>query len=154
MSQPRFANARSIRNAIDRLRLRQARRLVTGRRADRARDDLMEISAEDVRASRVFREPAARSRPLAPWDKLTGPAGDGSAAPSAGPWLPAPARQVSSSFPPSSSARSRMAARPKPVGWLASAAPAAAAAPPSAPPMAAGSNPVPSSATSSTILSR
>jgi probable Rubsico expression protein CbbX len=53
MRQPRFANARSIRNAIDRLRLRQARRLVAaGSVIDR--DDLMEISAADVRASRVF----------------------------------------------------------------------------------------------------
>ena len=55
MSQPRFANARSIRNAIDRLRLRQARRLVAGGGLI-ARGDLMEISAEDVRASRVFRD--------------------------------------------------------------------------------------------------
>jgi probable Rubsico expression protein CbbX len=53
MSQPRFANARSIRNAIDRLRLRQARRLVAAGGV-LARGDLMEISAEDVRASRVF----------------------------------------------------------------------------------------------------
>jgi len=64
----------------------------------------------------------------------------------------------SSSFPPSSSARSRMAARPKPVGWLViAAAPPAAMAPPLAVPMApiaAGSNPVPSSVTSSTIVSR
>ncbi len=55
MSQPRFANARSIRNAIDRLRLRQAQRLVAAGRVI-ARGDLMEISAEDVRASRVFRD--------------------------------------------------------------------------------------------------
>jgi hypothetical protein len=54
MTQPRFANARSIRNAIDRLRLRQARRLVSAGGVI-ARDDLMEISAADVRASRVFR---------------------------------------------------------------------------------------------------
>src|SRR5262249_27628904 len=53
MSQPRFANARSIRNAIDRLRLRQARRLVAAGGVI-ARGDLMEISAEDVRASRDF----------------------------------------------------------------------------------------------------
>jgi len=53
MAQPRFANARSIRNAIDRLRLRQARRLVAAGGVV-ARDDLMEISAADVRASRVF----------------------------------------------------------------------------------------------------
>jgi len=55
MSQPRFANARSMRNAIDRLRLRQARRLVAAGGVI-ARGDLMEISAEDVRASRVFRD--------------------------------------------------------------------------------------------------
>ena len=60
MQQPRFSNARSIRNAIDRMRLRQARRLVTAG-GQIARDDLMGISAADVRASRVFadREPAA-----------------------------------------------------------------------------------------------
>jgi probable Rubsico expression protein CbbX len=53
MRQPRFANARSIRNAIDRMRLRQARRLVAaGGRI--GRDDLMQISDADVRASRVF----------------------------------------------------------------------------------------------------
>ena len=53
MKQPRFSNARSIRNAIDRMRLRQARRLVAaGGRI--GRDDLMEISDADVRASRVF----------------------------------------------------------------------------------------------------
>jgi probable Rubsico expression protein CbbX len=51
--QPRFANARSMRNAIDRMRLRQARRLVAaGGRIGRA--DLMQISEADVRASRVF----------------------------------------------------------------------------------------------------
>jgi probable Rubsico expression protein CbbX len=55
MSQPRFANARSIRNAIDRLRLRQARRLVAAG-GSIVRDDLMEISDSDVWASRVFNE--------------------------------------------------------------------------------------------------
>ncbi len=51
--QPRFANARSMRNAIDRMRLRQARRLVAaGGRIGRG--DLMQISDADVRASRVF----------------------------------------------------------------------------------------------------
>src|SRR6266516_1241405 len=69
MSQPRFANARSIRNAIDRLRLRQARRLVAGGGLI-ARGDLMEISAEDVRASRVFRD-AGRPDPA-----TGGPAGE------------------------------------------------------------------------------
>jgi probable Rubsico expression protein CbbX len=71
MSQPRFANARSIRNAIDRLRLRQARRLVAAGGLI-ARGDLMEISAEDVRASRVFRG-AGPDEPISPGPP--GPAG-------------------------------------------------------------------------------
>jgi probable Rubsico expression protein CbbX len=58
--QPRFGNARSIRNAIDRIRLRQARRLVAaGGRIGRA--DLMQISDAEVRASRVFAAGAAAS---------------------------------------------------------------------------------------------
>ncbi|MGZ8511908.1 MAG: CbbX protein [Candidatus Limnocylindria bacterium] len=52
--QPNFANARSIRNALDRTRLRHANRLF-GRRADvLTRDDLMVLEASDIRASRVF----------------------------------------------------------------------------------------------------
>jgi probable Rubsico expression protein CbbX len=59
MRQPRFSNARSIRNAIDRLRLRQAGRLVAaGGRIGRA--DLIEITAADVRGSRVFSDTTAR----------------------------------------------------------------------------------------------
>jgi probable Rubsico expression protein CbbX len=53
MTQPRFANARSIRNAIDRMRLRQARRLVAAG-GTIGRGSLIEISEPDVRASRVF----------------------------------------------------------------------------------------------------
>jgi probable Rubsico expression protein CbbX len=65
MRQPRFANARSMRNAIDRLRLRQARRLVSaGDRVSRA--SLMEISAADVRGSRVFSDAVERAPVLAP----------------------------------------------------------------------------------------
>ncbi|MDB6086628.1 MAG: rubsico expression protein CbbX [Gammaproteobacteria bacterium] len=54
MKQPHFANARSIRNALDRARLRQANRLFAqiGRELDR--DALMTIEGEDLRASRVF----------------------------------------------------------------------------------------------------
>jgi probable Rubsico expression protein CbbX len=54
MHQPHFANARSIRNALDRARLRQANRLFA--RADRevTREELMTIEGEDLRASRVF----------------------------------------------------------------------------------------------------
>jgi probable Rubsico expression protein CbbX len=57
MTQPRFANARSIRNAIDRMRLRQARRLVAAG-GTIGRDSLIEISESDVRASRVFADQA------------------------------------------------------------------------------------------------
>lgn len=53
MRQPEFANARSVRNALDRARLRQANRLVDrGGIVDRA--DLETICAQDIRASRVF----------------------------------------------------------------------------------------------------
>jgi probable Rubsico expression protein CbbX len=50
---PHFANARSIRNALDRARLRQASRLFA-RGATLAQDDLMTIEAADLKASRVF----------------------------------------------------------------------------------------------------
>ncbi len=60
MRQARFSNARSIRNAIDRLRLRQAGRLVAaGGLVGRA--ELTEITAADVRGSRVFSDSAAAS---------------------------------------------------------------------------------------------
>jgi len=51
--QPHFANARSIRNALDRIRLRHATRLF---QADSAlsREQLTTLQAEDVLASRVF----------------------------------------------------------------------------------------------------
>jgi probable Rubsico expression protein CbbX len=51
--QPHFANARSIRNALDRLRLRHAARLF-GRAGTPSREDLVTLQAEDVLASRVF----------------------------------------------------------------------------------------------------
>jgi probable Rubsico expression protein CbbX len=51
-----FANARSIRNALDRARLRQANRLFEGTGRKLTRDDLMTIAPEDILASRVFSE--------------------------------------------------------------------------------------------------
>jgi probable Rubsico expression protein CbbX len=54
MNQPHFANARSIRNALDRARLRQANRLFALKGQELTRDDLMTIEGEDLRASRVF----------------------------------------------------------------------------------------------------
>jgi probable Rubsico expression protein CbbX len=55
MTQPRFANARSIRNALDRARLRQAKRLFENRAAPIGRRVLETIAAADIRASRVFK---------------------------------------------------------------------------------------------------
>jgi len=51
--QPNFANARSIRNGLDRARLRQAMRLCAGNGVA-SRETLQTIEAEDIRASRVF----------------------------------------------------------------------------------------------------
>lgn len=53
-AQPNFANARSIRNALDRTRLRHANRLFERRTDALTRDDLMVLEASDIRASRVF----------------------------------------------------------------------------------------------------
>jgi probable Rubsico expression protein CbbX len=54
MRQPHFANARSMRNALDRARLRQANRLFAQKGRSLTREDLMTIEGEDLRASRVF----------------------------------------------------------------------------------------------------
>ena len=51
---PFFANARSIRNALDRARLRQANRLFARMDTRLSREDLITIAAADIRASRVF----------------------------------------------------------------------------------------------------
>ncbi|HEX7045308.1 MAG TPA: CbbX protein [Burkholderiales bacterium] len=68
--QPRCANARSIRNALDRARLRHANRLFASGHANLSIGDLMTIEPEDIRASRLF------------------DSGDGEAAGSASPPLP------------------------------------------------------------------
>ena len=54
LAQPHFANARSVRNALDRMRLRQASRLFAERDRELTRDDLTTLTAADIRASRVF----------------------------------------------------------------------------------------------------
>jgi probable Rubsico expression protein CbbX len=56
MTQPRFANARSIRNALDRARLRQANRLFENKGGPIGRTALQTISSADIRASRVFQQ--------------------------------------------------------------------------------------------------
>jgi probable Rubsico expression protein CbbX len=59
--QPNFANARSLRNALDRARLRQARRLIEAGEVDAA--SLTTIEEADIRASRVFAAaPAAKDK--------------------------------------------------------------------------------------------
>jgi len=55
MQMPRFSNARSVRNAIDRARLRHANRLFD-KGGKISRIDLMTIEAEDILASRIFSE--------------------------------------------------------------------------------------------------
>jgi probable Rubsico expression protein CbbX len=57
-TQPHFANARSVRNALDRARLRQASRLLNrGSRGSVTKDDLVTLEEADIRASRVFSNP-------------------------------------------------------------------------------------------------
>jgi probable Rubsico expression protein CbbX len=58
VKQPHFANARSVRNALDRARLRQASRLFADRDRELTKDDLSTLTPEDLRASRVFQNPA------------------------------------------------------------------------------------------------
>jgi len=52
--QPHFANARSVRNALDRARLRQASRLFSDRNRELTAQDLSTIAPPDILASRVF----------------------------------------------------------------------------------------------------
>ncbi|SFE12121.1 hypothetical protein SAMN04515678_106198 [Roseivivax sediminis] len=54
-AQPHFANARSILNAIDRMRLRQANRLFESVGGRVGIEAVSTIEESDVRASRVFR---------------------------------------------------------------------------------------------------
>ncbi len=56
MRLPHFSNARSMRNALDRARLRHANRLFAERNRPLTRADLVTIEEPDIRASRVFIE--------------------------------------------------------------------------------------------------
>ena len=58
MQQPLFANARSVRNELERARLRHAHRLATDSERRWNRDDLMRIEPEDILASEAFRASA------------------------------------------------------------------------------------------------
>jgi probable Rubsico expression protein CbbX len=54
MEQPHFANARSVRNALDRARLRQANRIFATPGKKLTKFDLVTIQAEDILKSRLF----------------------------------------------------------------------------------------------------
>jgi probable Rubsico expression protein CbbX len=54
LAQPHFANARSVRNALDRARLRQASRLFADRDRELTEADLSTLTPADIRASRHF----------------------------------------------------------------------------------------------------
>jgi hypothetical protein len=58
MQQPHFANARSVRNALERARLRAASRLFAERNRALTESDLTTIAPEDILASRVFQASA------------------------------------------------------------------------------------------------
>ncbi len=58
MGQPRFANARSVRNELERARLRHAHRLASDPDRSRRKDDLMRIEPADILSSPVFSLPA------------------------------------------------------------------------------------------------
>jgi probable Rubsico expression protein CbbX len=59
IAQPHFANARSVRNALDRARLRQASRLFADGDRELSADDLCTLTPADILASRVFAAPTA-----------------------------------------------------------------------------------------------
>ncbi len=61
IAQPHFANARSVRNALDRARLRQASRLFADRDRVLTKEDLTVLTAADIRASRLFAHAAGAS---------------------------------------------------------------------------------------------
>ncbi len=54
IGQPHFANARSVRNALDRMRLRQASRLFAQPDRELTLEDLTTLEPSDIRTSRVF----------------------------------------------------------------------------------------------------
>ena len=54
LTQPNFANARSVRNALDRARLRQASRLFAERDRVLSKEDLTTLAPSDILASRLM----------------------------------------------------------------------------------------------------
>ena len=56
LERPRFAHGRSVRNAVERARMRHAKRLFDSADGSVSREELMTIEAEDIRGSSVFHE--------------------------------------------------------------------------------------------------
>ena len=54
MSQPHFANARSVRNELEGARLRHAHRISSDPELGRSKDDLMRLEAADILSGPVF----------------------------------------------------------------------------------------------------
>ena len=77
MRQPRFANARSVRNALERARLRQAARIVANPSRKLSRADLMRLEADDILQSRVFDNDVDNDVDVDVDSKKTEPAADG-----------------------------------------------------------------------------
>ncbi|MER8483812.1 CbbX protein [Mesorhizobium sp. M1322] len=63
MRLPHFSNARSVRNGLDRARLRQANRLFASRDRALTKTDLITIEESDIRGSRVFAEGKLEGEP-------------------------------------------------------------------------------------------
>ncbi|HVE47915.1 MAG TPA: CbbX protein [Acidimicrobiales bacterium] len=72
MRQPRFANARSVRNALGRARLRQASRIVSDSGRKLTKGDLMRLEAEDILQSRVFNDDSDTDTDSKPESKSNG----------------------------------------------------------------------------------
>ena len=64
MKLEHFSNARSVRNALDRARLRQANRLFNTKGRALTKEDLMTLEADDILASRVFKEGRLDQEPV------------------------------------------------------------------------------------------
>lgn len=62
IAQPHFANARSVRNALDRARLRQASRLFADPEKELTAEDLTALAPQDILASRLFAQEVQDNR--------------------------------------------------------------------------------------------
>jgi len=73
LAQPHFANARSVRNALDRARLRQASRLFADRDRVLGAGELSTLTAADILGSRLFQQAAAGGAAIVEAHRAAGP---------------------------------------------------------------------------------